>query len=170
MLRFKIDICLRCVVRRLIPSRNIARLKMINVLWLMCKYFLNLTSSSNLKFSIFSRQSCHSSWQTLRQSPIFGCICPNNLPNKKNCDKIFQTVNGNDCIGKYNHKPNPINRKCYQYPASFDNSNHIPNYNLHHNFVLWAQNSKFIATAAYNWVSRKIDDFSSSFLSVLHII
>lgn len=44
--------------------------------------------------------SCHSSWQTLRQSPIFGCICPNNLPNKKKCDKIFKTVNGNDCIGK----------------------------------------------------------------------
>jgi len=42
--------------------------------------------------------ACHSSWQTLRQSPIFGCICPNNLPNKKNCDKIFKTVNGNDCI------------------------------------------------------------------------
>merc|ERR550532_3188307 len=43
-------------------------------------------------------QSCHTSWQTLRQSPIFGCICPNNLPNKKSCDKIFNAVNGNDCI------------------------------------------------------------------------
>merc|ERR1719270_300978 len=43
-------------------------------------------------------QSCHGSWQTLRQSPIFGCICPNNLPNKKKCDKIFEIVNGNDCI------------------------------------------------------------------------
>jgi len=42
--------------------------------------------------------SCHGSWQTLRQSPIFGCICPNNMSNKKNCDKIFKSVNANDCI------------------------------------------------------------------------
>ena len=47
------------------------------------------------------RHSCHSSWQTLRQSPIFGCICPNNINNKKACDKIFNEVNGNDCIGKF---------------------------------------------------------------------
>jgi len=43
-------------------------------------------------------QSCHGSWQNLRQSPIFGCICPSNMPNKKNCDQIFKVVNGNDCI------------------------------------------------------------------------
>jgi len=42
--------------------------------------------------------SCHGSWQNLRQSPIFGCICPSNMPNKKNCDRIFKVVNGNDCI------------------------------------------------------------------------
>jgi len=42
--------------------------------------------------------SCHGSWQNLRQSPIFGCICPSNMPNKKNCDQIFKVVNGNDCI------------------------------------------------------------------------
>jgi len=42
--------------------------------------------------------ACHGSWQSLRQSPIFGCICPSNMPNKKNCDQIFKIVNGNDCI------------------------------------------------------------------------
>lgn len=42
--------------------------------------------------------SCHGSWQNLRQSPIFGCICPSNMPNKQNCDQIFKVVNGNDCI------------------------------------------------------------------------
>jgi len=42
--------------------------------------------------------ACHGSWQNLRQSPIFGCICPSNMPNKKNCDQIFKIVNGNDCI------------------------------------------------------------------------
>jgi len=42
---------------------------------------------------------CHNSWQRLRQSPIFGCFCPGNLGNQKSrCDKIFHTVNGNDCI------------------------------------------------------------------------
>jgi len=43
-------------------------------------------------------QTCHGSWQNLRQSPIFGCICPSNMPNKENCDQIFKVVNGNDCI------------------------------------------------------------------------
>jgi hypothetical protein len=43
---------------------------------------------------------CHNSWQKLRQSPIFGCFCPSNLPQKERCDQIFEVVNGNDCIGK----------------------------------------------------------------------
>jgi len=42
--------------------------------------------------------SCHSSWQNLRQSPIFGCFCPSNMRNKQKCDKIFNIVNANDCI------------------------------------------------------------------------
>merc|ERR1719430_2196826 len=41
---------------------------------------------------------CHNSWQQLRQSPIFGCFCPSNMPQKSRCDKIFKVVNGNDCI------------------------------------------------------------------------
>ena len=46
------------------------------------------------------RHSCHGSWQSLRQSPIFGCFCPSNLPDRRQCDKIFDVVNGNDCIGE----------------------------------------------------------------------
>jgi len=42
--------------------------------------------------------SCHSSWQNLRQSPIFGCFCPSNMRNKEACDQIFEIVNANDCI------------------------------------------------------------------------
>ena len=47
------------------------------------------------------RDACHSSWQELRSSPIFGCICPSNMQKKQQCDKIFRNVNGNPCIGEY---------------------------------------------------------------------
>ena len=49
--------------------------------------------------------ACQSAWAKLRLSPLFGCICT--TKNKKsakqaNCDKIFNIVNGNPCIGKEN--------------------------------------------------------------------
>jgi hypothetical protein len=47
---------------------------------------------------------CHTAWQNLRQSPIFGCICLTGMPNKKRCDQIFDIVNGNPCIGKYSSR------------------------------------------------------------------
>lgn len=34
-------------------------------------------------------------------SPMFGCICPNNHM-KRRCDKIFNVVNHNPCVGKGN--------------------------------------------------------------------
>ena len=46
--------------------------------------------------------SCQSAWAKLRLSPLFGCICPKikNSAKQANCDKIFNIVNGNPCIGK----------------------------------------------------------------------
>lgn len=45
------------------------------------------------------RDACHEAWTNLRFSPIFGCICPNNHM-KRRCDKIFNVVNHNPCVGK----------------------------------------------------------------------
>ena len=74
------------------------------------------------------RQSCHGSWQTLRQSPIFGCICPNNMSNKKSCDKIFEAVNGNDCIGELGALVGII--------IALLHYNSQSNYHHHHHFCL----------------------------------
>jgi len=46
------------------------------------------------------RDACHDSWTNLRLSPMFGCICPNNHM-KKRCDRIFNIVNHNPCVGKF---------------------------------------------------------------------
>jgi hypothetical protein len=50
-------------------------------------------------FSPFHRDACHEAWTNLRLSPMFGCICPNNHM-KRRCDKIFNVVNHNPCVGK----------------------------------------------------------------------
>ena len=93
----------RSAARRWTPSPGAAPSSKISVLWPMCKWQCDTKYQKPWSLADFVScfsPACHSSWQTLRQSPIFGCICPNNLPNKKKCDKIFETVNGNDCIGK----------------------------------------------------------------------
>ncbi|XP_076177937.1 glial cell line-derived neurotrophic family receptor-like isoform X3 [Ptiloglossa arizonensis] len=46
-----------------------------------------------------SRIACHDSWTQLRQSPLFGCICPN-MHMKRRCDRIFSMVNHNPCVVK----------------------------------------------------------------------
>lgn len=45
------------------------------------------------------REACHEAWTSIRYSPMFGCICPNNHM-KKRCDRVFTLVNHNPCIGK----------------------------------------------------------------------
>lgn len=48
-------------------------------------------------------RSCQSAWANLRLSPLFGCICPKTKKSAKQgaiCDKVFNIVNGNPCIGK----------------------------------------------------------------------
>uniref|UniRef100_A0A1I8P409 GDNF/GAS1 domain-containing protein n=1 Tax=Stomoxys calcitrans TaxID=35570 RepID=A0A1I8P409_STOCA len=50
------------------------------------------------KCKMESRDACHDSWTNLRLSPMFGCICPNNHM-KKRCDRIFNIVNHNPCVG-----------------------------------------------------------------------
>ncbi|EEB10501.1 conserved hypothetical protein [Pediculus humanus corporis] len=46
-----------------------------------------------------SRNMCMEAWKTLRSTPMLGCICPNN-PMKKRCDRIFNIIHNNPCIGK----------------------------------------------------------------------
>jgi len=55
-------------------------------------------ASNQDKCVMTNMASCHDAWQKLRLSPIFGCICPNVLENKKRCDQIFEIVNQNVCI------------------------------------------------------------------------
>ena len=64
-----------------------------NVLWYISLYN-----------SIFFRWSCKSAWADLRLTPLFGCICPTakKQAQQAKCDKIFNIVNGNPCIGKKN--------------------------------------------------------------------
>ncbi|TMW46910.1 hypothetical protein DOY81_008008 [Sarcophaga bullata] len=52
------------------------------------------------KCKMENRDACHDSWTNLRLSPMFGCICPNNHM-KKRCDRIFNIVNHNPCVGKF---------------------------------------------------------------------
>ena len=61
-------------------------------------YYISL---HNLKFF---RWSCKSAWADLRLTPLFGCICPTakKQAQQAKCDKIFNIVNGNPCIGKKN--------------------------------------------------------------------
>lgn len=62
---------------------------------------INQTTLLNAKlFILFFRDACHDAWTNLRLSPMFGCICPNNHM-KKRCDRIFNIVNHNPCVGKF---------------------------------------------------------------------
>ncbi|KAF7268626.1 hypothetical protein GWI33_018275 [Rhynchophorus ferrugineus] len=47
------------------------------------------------------RDLCFEAWASLRRSPMFGCICPNNHM-KKRCDRMFSMVNHNPCIASEN--------------------------------------------------------------------
>lgn len=58
-------------------------------------------NQKNCNFLLLYRDACHEAWTNLRLSPMFGCICPNNHM-KRRCDKIFNVVNHNPCVGKKN--------------------------------------------------------------------
>ena len=40
-------------------------------------------------------------------TPLFGCICPNS-PHKKKCDRVYNVVYNNSCLGEFN-VPHPAN-------------------------------------------------------------
>jgi hypothetical protein len=63
--------------------------------------FMGIFMWELMKASLFCihRDACHEAWTNLRLSPMFGCICPNNHM-KRRCDKIFNVVNHNPCVGK----------------------------------------------------------------------
>ncbi|XP_053994939.1 uncharacterized protein LOC128890863 isoform X3 [Hylaeus anthracinus] len=61
--------------------------------------FKNNCKAREGKCRMESRNACQDSWTQLRQSPMFGCICPNNHM-KRRCDRIFSTVNHNPCVVK----------------------------------------------------------------------
>ncbi|XP_068230289.1 uncharacterized protein [Palaemon carinicauda] len=42
---------------------------------------------------------CLSSWNKLKQSPMFGCVCPVDHQKRK-CQRIFRIVHNNPCVGE----------------------------------------------------------------------
>ena len=50
-----------------------------------------------LCLSYVHRDRCFDAWSKMRQTPIFGCICPNDR-DKKKCDRIFKVMNHNKCV------------------------------------------------------------------------
>ena len=48
---------------------------------------------------LIGRESCHNAWRGLRMTPLFGCICPNS-PHQKKCDRVYNIVYNNSCLGK----------------------------------------------------------------------
>jgi hypothetical protein len=75
-----------------VNSSQTFRLKLCDTQYAL-KFYGNFTSF------LSCRDACHEAWTNLRLSPMFGCICPNNHM-KRRCDKIFNVVNHNPCVGK----------------------------------------------------------------------
>jgi hypothetical protein len=64
------------------------------------------------------RESCHNAWRGLRMTPLFGCICPNS-PHKKKCDRVYNVVYNNSCLGEFN-VPHPAPSSCqFRSSSSF---------------------------------------------------
>ena len=49
-----------------------------------------------------SSRACYDSWNQLRLSPVFGCICPT---GSAACEQIFDLVHRNPCVGQYPRQP-----------------------------------------------------------------
>jgi hypothetical protein len=68
------------------------------------------------------RESCHNAWRGLRMTPLFGCICPNS-PHKKKCDRVYNVVYNNSCLGEFNvPHPAPSSRqfrRLHSAPVAF---------------------------------------------------